>query len=121
MTAPILGIARVAKTFGVEGKGKYIILAFHDHGSCSAIRSVAVSYYFCPEFTFDVGSVSLPQFTAPANNSKPVKGYCITNAVFPQGIVTMECQSDGVWNINSLKGRCVCKEDTENRGECKGR
>lgn len=44
MTAPILGMtARIRNTFGVEVKRNYIILAFHNQGSCSSIHSVTVS------------------------------------------------------------------------------
>ena len=122
MTAPILGLTVWTRNiFGVEVKGKYIILAFHDQGSCSSIHYVSVGYYLCPEFTVVSGLVSLPRFTAPANNAEPVVGNCVTNAVYYQGSITAACQSDGVWNISSLKGRCVCREDMENNeGECKG-
>lgn len=123
MTAPILGMtARIRNTFGVEVKRNYIILAFHNQGSCSSIHSVTVSYYLCPEFTVISGLVSLPRFMAPANNAaEPVVGNCVTNAVYYQGNITVDCRSDGVWNISSLKGRCVCREDMENsEGECKG-
>ena len=120
ITAPTLGI-KVTDTFIVEVKGKYIILAFHDQGSCSVLFSVTVSYYYCPELTLDKDLVSLPRTMAPANNSEPVLGYCVTNAVHEQGILSVNCQSNGAWNTSSLKGRCVCKEDMENTGrECKG-
>ncbi|XP_022803828.1 ephrin type-A receptor 3-like isoform X2 [Stylophora pistillata] len=122
VTAPILGIdmsATVTKNFGVKVKGKYIILAFHNQGSCSSIHFVSVSYYFCPELTIISDLMSLPRFTAPAINSETVEGSCVTNAVYYQGSLTVDCQSDGVWNISSVKGRCVCREDMENRGgEC---
>ena len=122
ITAPILGFnARVQKKFDFEVKGNYITLAFHNQGSCSTIYAVTVSYYVCPEFKFDSGLVSLPRFTAPVNSSEPVVGSCVTNAVSNQGNISMNCQSDGFWNISSLKGRCVCREDTEvSGGECKG-
>ena len=120
-TAPsALGI-RVSQTFSVNVKEKYIVLAFHDQGSCSVLFSVAVKYYFCPE-TVDVGGlVNLPRTIAPANNSVPVLSSCAKNAVHEQGILRANCQSDGGWNISSLKGNCICKEDMENvGGECKG-
>ena len=42
ITAPILSLSRITNTFGVEVRGKYIVLAFHDQGSCSTIHSVTV-------------------------------------------------------------------------------
>lgn len=122
ITAPILSLStRITNTFGVEVRGKYIVLAFHDQGSCSSIHYVSVSYYLCPEFTVVSGLVSLPRFTAAANNAELVVGTCVANAVYYQGNITAACRSDGVWNISSLKGRCVCREDMENsEGECKG-
>ena len=112
---------RVRKTIGVDVKGKYLELAFHDQGSCSVLYSVTVSYYVCPESTLDKDLVSLPRTMAPANNSEPVLGDCVTNAVHDQGILSVNCRSNGAWNISSLKGRCVCKEDMENAGgQCKG-
>nr|XP_058972509.1 ephrin type-A receptor 4-like [Pocillopora verrucosa] len=120
ITAPILGIVRTTKTFGVEVKGDYIVLAFNSQGSCSSIYSVIVSYYVCPTYTVASSLVSLPRSIAPANDSVPVLGHCVTTAVYHQGILSVDCQSDGVWNISSLKGRCICKESKENRdGECK--
>ena len=120
-TAPsALGI-RVSQTFTVNVKGKYIVLAFHDQGSCTVLLSVAAKYYFCPETVHVDGLVNLPRTIAPANNSEPVVGSCIKNAVHEQGILKMNCQSDGGWNISSLKGNCICKEDKENvGGDCKG-
>ena len=120
-TAPsALGI-RVSQTFSVNVKEKYIVLAFHDQGSCSVLFSVAVKYYFCPETVHVGGLVNLPRTIAPANNSKPVVSNCTTNAAHEQGVLRVNCQSDGVWNISSLKGNCICKEDMENvGGECKG-
>ena len=120
-TAPsALGI-RVSQTFSINVKGKYIVLAFHDQGSCTVLFSVAVKYYFCPETVHDGGLVYLPRTIAPANNSEPVVGSCTNNAVHEQGILKVNCQSDGVWNLSSLNGRCICMEDMENtRGECKG-
>ena len=121
ITAPILGIVRTTKTFGVEVKGDYIVLAFNSQGSCSSIYSVIVSYYVCSTYTVASSLVSLPRSIAPANDSVPVLGHCVTTAVYHQGILSVDCQSDGVWNISSLKGRCICKESKENRdGECKG-
>lgn len=121
IAAPILSLSRITNTFGVEVRGKYIVLAFHDQGSCSSIHYVSVSYYLCPEFIVVSGLVSLPRFTAPANNAELVVGTCVANAVYYQGNITAACRSDGVWNISSLKGRCVCREDMENNeGECKG-
>ena len=120
-TAPsALGI-RVSRTFSVNVEGKYIVLAFHDQGSCTVLLSVAVKYYFCPETVHVGGLVNLPRTIAPANNSVPVLSNCITNAVHEQGILRVNCQSDGGWNISSLKRNCICKEDIENvGGECKG-
>ena len=122
ITSLILGFnVREVKTFGIGVKGNNIILAFHNQGCCSGIYSVTVSYYVCPEFTAIGRLVSLPKSMAPANNSEPVQGSCVTNAVYNEGNVSVYCQSDGFWNISSLKGRCICKEDLENReGECKG-
>ena len=120
-TAPsALGI-RVSQTFRVTVKGKYIVLAFHDQGSCTVLYSVAFKYYFCPE-TVHVGRlVYLPRTIAPENNSELVVANCIKNAVHEQGIFRVNCQSNGVWNLSSLNGRCVCKEDMENtRVGCKG-
>lgn len=112
--SPILGIsARVAKNVGVEVKGNYIILAFHNEGSCSIIYSISVSYYFCLQFTLGTGLVSLPLFTAPVDKSEPV----VTNAVYNQG--TLLCTVRAM--VFGLTGRCVCRQDTENRGRgCKG-
>ena len=120
-TAPsALGI-RVSQTFSVNVKEKYIVLAFHDQGSCSALFSVAVKYYFCPKTVHVGGLVNLPRTIAPANNSVPVVSNCTKNAVHEQGILRVNCQSDGFWNISSLKENCICKEDMENvGGECKG-
>ena len=120
-TAPsALGI-RESQTFSVNVKEKYIVLAFHDQGSCSVLFSVAVKYYFCPETVHVGGLVNLPRTIAPANNSVPVVSSCTKNAVHEQGILRVNCQSDGGWNISSLKGNCICKEDKENvGGECKG-
>ena len=42
-TAPSALGARVSQTFSVDVKGKYIVLAFHDQGSCTVLFSVAVS------------------------------------------------------------------------------
>ncbi|CAH3035791.1 unnamed protein product [Pocillopora meandrina] len=121
ITAPIPGVyARVTKISSVSVKGRYITLAFHNQGSCSVIYSVVVSYFFCPEFTSGTGLVSLPRSMAPANNSEPVEGRCVVNAVHYQGAVMLDCQSDGFWNISSLQGGCVCKEKMENAGgECR--
>ena len=120
-TAPsALGI-RVSQTFSVNVKEKYIVLAFHDQGSCSALFSVAVKYYFCPKTVHVGGLVNLPRTIAPANNSVPVVSNCTKNAVHEQGILRVNCQSDGGWNISSLRGNCICKVDMENvGGECKG-
>ena len=119
-TPSALGI-RVSQTFSVTVKGKYIVLAFHDQGSCTVLYSVAVKYYFCPETVHVGGLVYLPRTTAPANNSVPVLSKCIKNAVHDQGILRVNCQSNGVWNLSSLNGRCMCKEDMENtKGGCKG-
>ena len=120
-TAPsALGI-RVSQTFRVTVKGKYIVLAFHDQGSCTGLYSVAVKYYFCPEIVNVGRLVYLPRTIAPENNSELVVANCIKNAVHEQGIFRVNCQSNGVWNLSSLNGRCVCKEDMENtRGGCKG-
>ena len=115
-----LGI-RVSQTFSVNVKEKYIVLAFHDQGSCSALFSVAVKYHFCPKTVHVGGLVNLPRTIAPANNSVPVVSNCTKNAVHEQGILRVNCQSDGFWNISSLKENCICKEDMENvGGKCKG-
>ena len=121
ITASTLDIS-VTKTVGVDVKGKYLELAFHDQGSCSSLYSVTVSYYVCPELTLDKDLVLLSRTMAPANNSEPVLGNCVTNAVHEQGHgLSVNCQSNGAWNISSLKGRCICKEDMENTGgQCEG-
>ena len=120
ITLPTLGI-NAKRHFGFQVKGKFIVLAFHNRGSCSNIHSVTVSYLVCPEITVVSGLVSLPRSVAPVTNSVPVQGSCVTNAIYNKGILSLECKSDGVWNISSLKGRCTCREDTENSGgECKG-
>ena len=120
-TVPSALGSRVSQTFGVNVKGKYIVLAFHDQGSCTVLYSVIVKYYFCPETVHVRGLVHLPPTMAPANNSEPVVSNCIKNAVNEQGILRVNCQSDGVWNISSLQGNCICKIDMENAGgECKG-
>ncbi|XP_066027920.1 ephrin type-A receptor 3 isoform X3 [Pocillopora verrucosa] len=119
ITLPTLGI-NARRHFGFQVKGKFIVLAFHNRGSCSNIHSVTVSYLVCPEITVVSGLVSLPRSVAPITNSVPVQGSCVTNAIYNKGILSLECKSDGVWNISSLKGRCTCREDTENSGgECK--
>ena len=120
-TAPSALGTGVSQTFSVNVKGKYIVLAFHDQGSCTVLLSVAAKYYFCPETVHVGGLVNLPRTIAPANNSKPVVSSCTKNAAHEQGVLRVYCQSDGVWNISSLKGNCICKEDKENvGGECKG-
>ena len=120
-TAPSALSTRVSQTFSVNVKGKYTVLAFHDQGSCTVLLSVIFKYYFCPETVHDGGLVYLPRTIAPANNSEPVVGSCTNNAVHEQDILKVNCQSDGVWNLSSLNGRCICMEDMENtRGECKG-
>ena len=120
-TAPSALGSKVSQTFRVNVKEKYIVLAFHDQGSCSLLFSVAVKYYFCPETVHVDGLVTLPRTIAPANNSEPVVGNCTKNAVHEKDILMVNCQSDGVWNISSLKGNCICKEDMENvGGDCKG-
>ena len=120
-TAPSALSIRVPQTFNVDVKRKYIILAFRDQGSCTVLYSVAVKYYVCPE-TVHVGAlVNLPRTMAPANSSEPVVSGCTKNSVHKQGVLRVNCQSDGVWNMSSLNGRCICMEDMENtRGECKG-
>ncbi|RMX43378.1 hypothetical protein pdam_00016103 [Pocillopora damicornis] len=71
-TAPsALGI-RVSQTFRANVKRKYIVLAFHDQGSCTVLYSVAVKYYVCPETVHVGGLVNLPRTMAPANSSEPV-------------------------------------------------
>ena len=120
-TAPSALSIRVPQTFSVDVKRKYIILAFHDQGSCTVLYSVAVKYYVCPETVHVGGLVNLPRTMAPANSSEPVVSGCTKNAVHKQGVLRVNCQSDGVWNMSSLNGRCICMEDMENtRGECKG-
>lgn len=120
-TAPPAFGTRVTQTFRVEIKRSYILLAFHDQGSCSALLSVTVSYFVCPGLNQASNLVSLPQTVAPANNSKPAEVDCVTNAVNKQGTLSLDCQSDGVWDIGSLNGSCICQEEMENvGGECKG-
>ena len=120
-TAPSALSIRVPQTFNVDVKRKYIILAFHDQGSCTVLYSVAIKYYVCPE-TVHVGAlVNLPRTMAPANSSEPVVSGCTKHSVHKRGVLRVNCQSDGVWNMSSLNGRCICMEDMENtRGECKG-
>ena len=120
-TAPSALSIRVSQTFSVDVKRKYIVLAFHDQGSCTVLYSVAVKYYVCPETVHVGGLVNLPRTMAPANSSEPVLSGCTKNSVHEQGVLRVNCQSDGVWNMSSLNGRCICLEDMENtRGECKG-
>lgn len=113
--APALGI-KVIQTFRVDVKRKYIVLAFNDRGSCSVLFSVTVCYYVCPRLTHISNLVLLPQTVAPANNSKPVEVNCVTAAFHKQGTLSLDCQSDGVWNISSLNGSCICPEGMENAG-----
>ena len=111
----------ITQTFRAVVTRKYIVLAFHDEGSCSDLFSVTVKYYVCPELIHVGGLVTLPRTMAPANDSEPVVGGCVSNAVSEQSILSANCQSDGVWNITSPTGRCICMEDRENvRGKCKG-
>ena len=112
---------KVTQTFRVDVKRKYIVLAFNDRGSCSVFFSVTVSYYVCPRLTHISSLVLLPQTVAPANNSKPVEVNCVTAAFHKQGTLSLDCQSDGVWNISSLNGSCICPEGMENAGgKCEG-
>lgn len=120
-TAPSALGTRVSQKFRVGVKRKYIILAFHDQGSCSALYSVTVSYYFWPTLTHISSLVVLPHTVAPANNSKPVEVGCVADAFHKQGTLSLDCQSDGVWNISSLRGSCICREGRENAvGKCEG-
>lgn len=120
ISAPALS-TNITQTFRAVVTRKYIVLAFHDEGSCSDLFSVTVKYYVCPELIHVGGLVTLPRTMAPENDSEPVVGGCVSNAVSEQGILSANCQSDGVWNITSLTGRCICMEDRENvRGKCKG-
>ena len=118
--APAL-VIKVIQTFRVDVKRKYIALAFNDRGSCSVLFSVTVCYYVCPRLTHISSLVLLPQTVAPANNSKPVEVNCVTAAFHKQGTLSLDCQSDGVWNISSLNGSCICPEGMENAGgKCEG-
>ena len=83
-----------------------------------------VSYGVCAEKTLSESLVSLPQTMPPLRNlqSIPVEGTCATDSVQAvQRSMIVFCESSGEWNTSLLEGRCICKENTENKGGiCKG-
>ena len=114
---------RTVETINVLVKGKYVILAFHDYGSCNSLYSVNVTYNVCAEETLSDSLVSLPRTVAPANDSESiqVEGNCENNTVQEQGSLSVHCDSNGEWNISGLQGRCICKENMQNvGGKCEG-
>ena len=114
---------RTSETISILVTGKYVILAFHNNGSCSTVFSVKVTYNVCPDETLGSSLMSLPRTVAPANDSQPIRveGNCIKDAVQVSGSLFVHCESNGEWNTTGLEGKCVCKEDMENNGGiCQG-
>ena len=112
-----------SETISILVTGKYVILAFHNNGSCSTLFSVKVTYNVCPDETLGSSLMSLPRTVAPANDSQPIRveGNCIKDAVQVSGSLFVHCESNGEWNTTGLKGKCICKEDMENNGGiCQG-
>ena len=112
-----------SETISILVTGKYVILAFHNNGSCSTLFSVKVTYNVCPEETLGSSLMTLPRTVAPANDSQPIRveGNCIKDAVQVSGSLFAHCESNGEWNTTGLKGKCICKEDMENNGGiCQG-
>ena len=102
---------------------KYLVLGFRDQGACIQLHSVKVSYNVCPEDTLRKSLIHLTKTIAPSNDSESiiVKGSCISGSVHMKGSLNVPCKSSGEWNASGLEGRCVCKEDMENKGGmCKG-
>ena len=102
---------------------RYIVLAFRDQGGCRTLYSVKVSYNVCPKDTLVDSLVFVTQTLAPLSDSVPiaVEGSCAADSVHVQGSLEVICESNGEWNTSRLQGRCVCKEDMENKeGICKG-
>ena len=112
-----------SETISILVTGKYVILAFHNNGSCVDLLSVKVTYNFCPDETLGSSLMSLPRTVAPANDSQPIRveGNCIKDAVQVSGNLFVHCKSNGEWNTTGLEGKCICEEDMENNGTiCKG-
>ena len=117
-----LGV-RTTSTLRLSVTSRYIVLGFSDQGGCRILYSVKVSYNVCPEDTVVGSLVVVPQTLAPSSDSEPfpVEGSCASDSVHVQGSLIVFCESNGEWNTSGLQGRCVCKEDKENKGEmCKG-
>ena len=101
----------------------YIVLGVRDQGGCRTLYSVKVSHNVCSEDTLVDSLVSVTQTLAPSSDSEPVavEGKCAVDSVHVQGSLIVICESNGAWNTSRLEGRCVCKEDMENKeGTCKG-
>jgi len=114
---------RTSETISVLVKGKHIILAFHNYGACSTLFSVKVTYNVCPDETLTSSLVSVPRTVAPANDSQPVrvKGNCTKDTFQVSSSFYVHCESNGEWNTTGLEGRCLCKEDMQNKGRmCTG-
>ena len=111
-------------TIPLEVNSTFIVLGFHDQGGCRRLYSVKVSYDVCVEKTLKDSLVSLPQTLPLLRNmqSIPIEGSCTTDSIQAgQGSMIVLCESSGEWNISLLEGRCVCKENMENKGGiCKG-
>ena len=101
------------------------MLGFRDQGGCRRLHSVKISYDVCVGTTLKDSLVSLPLTLPPlrAMQSIPVNGSCATDSVQAvQGRMIVFCESSGEWNTSPLEGRCVCKEDMENKGGiCNGK
>ncbi|KAJ7379751.1 Ephrin type-A receptor 5 [Desmophyllum pertusum] len=102
---------RTFETISIINKGKYLLLAFHNDGSCNVLYSVIVRYYVCPAEPLDNSLVSLARTVAPVNDSQPVRveGSCEKDTVACRG-------HNGEWNTSGLKGKCICIEDMQNVG-----
>jgi len=105
---------RFSETINFLPKGKYVILAFHNYGACSTLFSVKVTYNVCPYEPLNNRLVFLPRTVAAANesNSIQVQGSCIKDTVQVSGSLYVHCESNGVWNITGLEGKCICKDRT---------
>ena len=102
---------------------RYIVLGFRDRGGCRVLYSVKVSYNVCPQDILVNSLVFVTQTLAPSSDSEPipVEGSCAAHSVHVRGSLIVVCESNGEWNTSRLQGRCVCKEDMENKGGiCKG-
>jgi len=114
---------RTSETISVLVEGKHVILAFHDYGACTSLFSVKVTYNVCPDETLRRSLVSIPRTVAPAKDSEPIRveGHCNREVIQVSGSLYVHCESNGEWNITGLEGRCICKEDMQNKGGiCEG-